>query len=559
MQRRQKQMKGLKKLISFAAVCGVLGASVIPLSACAKSEEVLTLRVANWEEYIDLGDWGEDELIDIQNPYAENPDDGIIGRNSIVDDFTEWFNSQNFGYEIKVEYSTFGTNEDLYNRLKLGDVYDIVCPSDYLIMKLIAEGAVEPYSDNFLDAEDESNYYTRNVSPYIAGVFSDNGWTQYAACYMWGTVGVMYNPETIEDVEDINNFDILLDEDYYKQVTVKDNVRDAYFAALSILNKDTLLKGDITAEKRTALLNATDEETVAAAEDILKRIKENVYSFETDSGKADMITGKVAANTQWSGDSVYIMDEAESDETNPTELWYSVPEECTNLWFDGWVMLKDGIGGDERRKQAAEAFVNFLSRPDNAVRNMYYIGYTSAIASDTMFDYFDWYYGLSLDPEDEEYFDEEITEVFEYDVSYYFGGEKGDYTIYIDASTIDFDRQKYADYKTIERLGEEYGNDIEYTVYSGIDDISRGRQAFAQYPPESVIERSVVMQDFGDRLGAINQMWINVRCPDLLDFNPVVVWSTAGVIVVLGALIIVYKLRYRLPSLPRRKGKNNPV
>ena len=552
-------MKGLKKLISFAAVCGVLGASVIPLSACAKSEEVLTLRVANWEEYIDLGDWGGDELIDIQNPYAENPDDGIIGRNSIVDDFTEWFNSQNFGYEIKVEYSTFGTNEDLYNRLKLGDVYDLVCPSDYLIMKLIAEGAVEPYSDDFLDAEEESNYYTRNVSPYIAGVFSDNGWTQYAACYMWGTVGVMYNPETIEDVEDINNFDILLDEDYYKQVTVKDNVRDAYFAALSILNKDTLLKGDITAEERTALLNATDEETVAAAEDILKRIKENVYSFETDSGKADMITGKVAANTQWSGDSVYIMDEAESDETNPTELWYSVPEECTNLWFDGWVMLKDGIGGDERRKQAAEAFVNFLSRPDNAVRNMYYIGYTSAIASDTMFDYFDWYYGLSLDPEDEEYFDEEITEVFEYDVSYYFGGEKGDYTIYIDASAIDFDRQKYADYKTTERLGEEYGNDIEYTVYSGIDDISRGRQAFAQYPPESVIERSVVMQDFGDRLGAINQMWINVRCPDLLDFNPVVVWSTAGVIVVLGALIVVYKLRYRLPSLPRRKGKNNPV
>ena len=552
-------MKGLKKLISFAAVCGVLGASVIPLSACAKSEEVLMLRVANWEEYIDLGDWGEDELIDIQNPYAENPDDGIIGRNSIVDDFTEWFNSQNFGYEIKVEYSTFGTNEDLYNRLKLGDVYDLVCPSDYLIMKLIAEGAVEPYSDDFLDAEDESNCYTRNVSPYIAGVFSDNGWTQYAACYMWGTVGVMYNPETIEDVEDINNFDILLDEDYYKQVTVKDNVRDAYFAALSILNKDTLLKGDITAEKRTALLNATDEETVAAAEDILKRIKENVYSFETDSGKADMITGKVAANTQWSGDSVYIMDEAESDETNPTELWYSVPEECTNLWFDGWVMLKDGIGGDERRKQAAEAFVNFLSRPDNAVRNMYYIGYTSAIASDTMFDYFDWYYALSLDPEDEEYFDEEITEVFEYDVSYYFGGEKGDYTIYIDASTIDFDRQKYADYKTTERLGEEYGNDIEYTVYSGIDDISRGRQAFAQYPPESVIERSVVMQDFGDRLEAINQMWINVRCPDLLDFNPVVVWSTAGVIVVLGVLIVVYKLRYRLPSLPRRKGKNNPV
>lgn len=545
-------MKRLKKIMSLAAVCGVLGATVIPLSACAKSEDVLTLRVANWEEYIDLGDWGEDELIDIENPYAENPEDGIIGRNSIIDDFTEWFNSQDYGYEIKVEYSTFGTNEDLYNRLKLGDVYDLVCPSDYLIMKLIAEGAVEPYSDEFLDTETETNYYTQNVSPYISGVFTDNGWTKYAACYMWGTVGIMYNPEKIQNIEDVNNFDILLDSNYYKQVTVKDNVRDAYFAALSILNKDKLL-GDISYEERTALLNATDEQTIATAEDILKDIKENVYSFETDSGKADMITGKVVANPQWSGDSVYIMDEAESDENHPTELWYSVPEEGTNLWFDGWVMLKDGIDGNAQRKQAAEAFVNFLSRPDNAIRNMYYIGYTSAIASDTMFDYFDWYYGLSLDPEDEEYFDEEITEVFEYDVSYYFGGEMGDYTIYIDAATIDFDRDKYADHMTTARLGEEYGNDIEYTVYSGIEDISRGRQAFAQYPPETVIERSVVMQDFGDRLGAINQMWINVRCPDLLDFNPAVVWSTAGVILVLGALIVVYKLRYRLPELSRKK------
>ena len=552
-------MKGLKKFMYVIAACGILGTTVIPLSACGKSEEVLTLRIANWEEYIDLGDWGDDELIDIENPYAENPEDGIIGRNRIIDDFTEWFNSQNYGYEIKVEYSTFGTNEDLYNRLKLGDVYDLVCPSDYLIMKLIAEGAVEPYSDDFLDADNQQNYYTCNVSPYISGIFADNGWAQYASCYMWGTVGIMYNPEKLIDVDDVSSFDILLNEDYYKQVTVKDNVRDAYFGALSILNRDKLQSGDITAEERTSLLNATDGETIAAAEDILKSIKENVYSFETDSGKADMITGKVVANPQWSGDAVYIMDEAESDEDNPTELWYSVPDECTNLWFDGWVMLKDGIDGNAHRKQAAEAFVNFLSRPDNAIRNMYYIGYTSAIAGDTMFDYFDWYYGLSFDPEDEEYFDEELTDVFEYDVSYYFGGEKGEYTIYIDADTIDFDRELYGDCAHTELLGEEYGNDIEYTVYSGIEQISRGRQAFAQYPPETVIARSVVMQDFGDRLGDINQMWINVRCTDLLDFNPAVVWGTAGVIVALGALIVVYKLRYRIDDLLRKKGEKQKI
>ena len=82
---------------------------------------------------------------------------------------------------------------------------------------------------------------------------------------------------------------------------------------------------------------------------------------------------------------------------------WAVPEECTNLWFDGWVMLKSGIGQDAAKKQAAEAFINFLSRPDNAVRNMYYIGYTSAIAggdSDVIFDYLDWTYGAEEDEED---------------------------------------------------------------------------------------------------------------------------------------------------------------
>ena len=399
-------------------------------------------------------------------------------------------------------------------------------------MKLIAEGAVEPYSDDFLDAEDESNYYTRNVSPYIAGVFSDNGWTQYAACYMWGTVGIMYNPETIEDVEDINNFDILLDEDYYKQVTVKDNVRDAYFAALSILNKDTLLKGDITAEERTALLNATDEETVAAAEDILKRIKENVYSFETDSGKSDMVTGKVIANYQWSGDAVYILDIAEDE--NDVELWYSVPQECTNLYFDGWTMLKAGVEGDEKKQIAAEAFVNFLSRPDNAVRNMYYIGYTSSIAGDLVFDYMDYNYGAVLDPESEDYC--ELTALYEYDLSYFFGKEA---LLYADIDSLDA--------KGAVRKGTISEGGVSYDVYEG-GTISHGRQLLAQYPTEEIIDRSVIMLDFGDRLSEINQMWINVRCLDLKDINPAVLWPCVVLAVAVLALLFVYLFRNAIPG-----------
>lgn len=501
-------MKNIKKVASVLAALALFGASTATLAGCSDKEDVVTLRVSNWEEYIDLGGWDDDELIDIENPYIDESE-GIIGKNSMVDDFTEWFN-RTHDFKVKVEYSTFGTNEDLYNRLSLGDVYDLVCPSDYMLMKLIAEGVCEEYSEAFL----KEGEYTENVSPYISGVFKNYGWDKYAACYMWGTTGIVYNPEKV-DVADVSTWNILLNEKYNRKVTVKDNVRDAYFATLGIINSEKLKGGTLSEEERSALLNDVDSETIAAAEDVLKKIKDNVYSFETDAGKLDMVTGKVIANYQWSGDSVFIMDEAESDEDSPTELWYSVPEECTNLWFDGWVMLKKGIDGSEQKRTAAEAFVNFLSRPDNAVRNMYYIGYTSAIAGDTVLDYMNWNYGA----------DEDTENVFEYDVSYFFGDGA---VIETDAANFDFDGEGKV--------------------------INRGRQLFAQYPSANVIERSVVMLDFGDKLGDINQMWINVRCLDVKDIPVATIVTISVVIVVVVVGICLYVFRYRIFVSRPKKG-----
>lgn len=531
-------MKKKSRILFSLIAAGALSLSVLPLSACSDKNDQLILRVSSWEEYIDLGDWDDDELIGIDNEFDEQSG-GVIGVNSMVDDFTEWFNGGNHGFDVKVEYSTFGTNEDLYNRLNLGDKYDLVCPSDYMLMQLIKEEKAEKFSESFHDATIETNYFARYVSPYIDDVFSDFGWKDYAACYMWGTTGIIYNPE-LASAEDVSTWSILKNADYSRKITIKDNVRDSYFPALGILNADELLSEGMTDERRSELLNDTDDDTIAAAQKILKDIKENVYSFETDSGKADMITGKVAANYQWSGDGVYIMDEAEADESNPVELWYSVPDECTNLWFDGWVMLKDGIEGDERKKIAAEAFVNFVSRPDNAIRNMNYIGYTSAIAGDMVFDYLDWNYGAVFDPDDE-YFDDELEEVYAYDLSYFFGDG---YSLYIDASQIELDTEVLN--ASPAKLGEEYGNGKDYLVYENAEKISRGRQVFAQYPPQSVIARSVIMLDFGDRLADINQMWINVRCLDVKDFNPAVVWTVVALVLAGVVAIVLYKFRYRI-------------
>ena len=179
-----------------------------------------------------------------------------------------------------------------------------------------------------------------------------------------------------------------------------------------------------------------------------------------------MITGKVVAGYQWSGDAVYTMDQADKDDFT---LNFAVPKESTNIYFDGWVMLKSGIGGNDEKKRAAQSFINFLSMPENAVRNMYYIGYTSVISggnSDVVFDYLKWNYEA----------DDDEADTVEYPLGYFFSGDSDD--------------EKYI--LTIPR-----------------DQMDR--QILAQYPSEDVMERSAVMQYFdNDKNAKTNQMWINV-------------------------------------------------
>ncbi len=454
--------------------------SALVLNGCKRAgSDTVTLCVCNWEEYIDEGGWDEDETIELSDGTS------IIGEGSLVEDFEEWY-LETYGIPVKVEYSTFGTNEELYNQITIGDVYDLACPSEYMIMKMMREGMLEPYSDGFHDPKAPGNYYSYGVSPYIRNVFSrlsidGERLDKYAAGYMWGTLGIVYNPEEVTD-EEASHWNILINRDHYRRVTIKDSVRDAYFAAAAINYYDEITDEDFIRSadyhKRLAeILNRTDPDTVQAVEDILIRAKDNVYSFETDSGKADMVTGKVVANEQWSGDAVYTLDQAEED---GYELCYSAPAEGTNLWFDGWVMLKKGINRDERKRHAAEAFVNFMSMPENAVRNMYYIGYTSVISggeSPLVFDYLKYNY----EAEDEE------EDTIEYDNIGYFFEEDSD----------------EANEKYTVTVPEDQGR----------------RQLYAQYPPKSVVDRSVVMACFDDESNdRINRSWTNVRCFDLGRF-----------------------------------------
>lgn len=494
---QKKNVKKAALAVTMFFGVGAFTTVFAPETAQAADDEIV-LRVCNWEEYIDLGDWDEEEeLIELDNGAQ------ILGVNPMYEDFEDWY-YETTGKRVRVEYSCFGTNEDLYNQLTLGDTYDLVCPSDYMLMKLMAEDMAEPFSEQFFDTENADNYYVRGVSPYISQVFKENkidgkAWEKYAACYMWGTTGVLYNPEFMSE-EEASTWSVFDNPKFYRQMTLKDNVRDTYFAALGYLRANELTAEEFVSdpdyqEKLTEIMNDVTPETIDEVERLLQHMMGNVYALETDSGKSDMVTGKIVANYQWSGDAVYAMDQAEEDDVY---LAYAVPQECSNLWFDGWIMLKKGIAGDPEKKAAAEAFVNFLSRPDNAVRNMYYIGYTSAITGgedDTVFDYVDWCYGAEDEEED----------LVPYPLGYFFCGDNAD---------------------------------EDYVVYTTKEQV--GRQLYTQYPSQEVIGRTAIMGYFDEtETKNINQMWINIRCFHVADV-PVGVWVFTAAIVLLIAAAYVH-------------------
>ncbi len=447
----------MKKTISITlSILLALGST--SLAACKDTHAVGSrnenvLRVASWDEYICMG--GEDAYGAEENP----------NQLPLYEEFEDWY-KQVYGKDIKVEYVALQDNETMYSKIKMGDFYDLLCPSEYMIMKLAAEKKLTPLPDSFFDASFEHNYFAQNISPYIREVF-DNGkltngesWSKYAAGYMWGTTGIIYNPEKL-DSRLMTSWKAMANPALSRKITAKDNVRDSYFIGLGMYYEEELLslksqyeKGSITKAEYTdtlsRMMNDTSVETMAKVKQELIKMRSNLYGLETDEGKLEVISGRLDASFQWSGDAVYILDEAEENEIY---LEYSIPEAASNLWFDGWVMMNGA------NQEAATAFINFLSMPKNVVRNMYYIGYTSCIASDEVFAYIDETYGDS----------EGGTS---YDLSYFFG-----------------------DGHTLTTSAEQ-----------------AKRQLFAQYPTAETIDRLVVMKYFDAKTNErANRMWMNIK------------------------------------------------
>lgn len=465
------------KVLALLCIVVLLTAVIAPLFASPKKASAAenSITVFSWEDYIDEGD-----------PDAE--DDYL--RESILDIF-----EQETG--ITVYYRTFATNEAMYNELKKDPTAcDIICPSEYMIMKMMAEDLIQPY-------EAPSNY-VQYGSKYIKNVFdglglnTEDGKT-YAIGYMWGTMGYIYNMNTTT-ADELKNWDAIFNEKFNGKTTIKDSVRDTYIMALAIVYKEELLALDKTAadynEKLTAIFNRTDLETVRKVGDMLIDLRPKLYGFEVDGGKDDIKNGRIDVNFAWSGDAVAAIDEA-----TRVDLGYVVPEEGSNVWFDGWVMTKSADVEKSRK------FLDFVCRPDNVIRNMDYIGYVSCVGGKEVFSYVTDSYGV----EDGEY---------EVDLTYFFD----------------------------DNFVEGYSNP-EYVVTT--DEI--GRSFSALYAEYDVIKRCAVMKNFtNEELLLIDDMWNSVK---FITWELWQILLVVGLIILAVAGVMVYKYWDKLfpPKIPKEK------
>ena len=365
-----------------------LAIAALVLLGCSEDRSRI-LKVYNWADYID---------------------------EELIGEFEQWYEEQT-GESVKIIYQTFDINETMLSKIELGhEDYDVVCPSDYIIERMLMNDLLLPVDRDFGGTPD----YTANVSPYIIEKFNQveghgKNANDYSVGYMWGTVGLIYNPEFVAAEETVS-WDILRNPKYKGKILMKDAFRDVYTSFLIALNKEKIDAGE--KDIPTITFDAS-EESISMVEAYLNSFKESVAGWEADFGKEQMTKGLAWINMSWSGDAQWAIDEAAEI---GVDLEYAIPQTGSTVWFDAWVIPKYA-----KNIKAARYFINFMCMPENAIRNMDYIGYVSTIGGSEVLE-------SMSDPEEFE----------PVDVSYFFGPE---------ADSVCVNPVMYPDSKVIERCG----------------------------------------------------------------------------------------------------------
>ncbi len=366
-------------------------AAALLLASCAEDRSQI-LKVYNWSDYID---------------------------ESVIPEFEQWYAEQT-GETVRVIYQTFDINETMLSKIEKGhEDYDVVCPSDYIIERMLREDLLLPIGRDFGDTP---NYIDENLSPYIRACFDkieggDKNANDYSVGFMWGTTGILYNPKYVTD-EEADTWDIIRNPKFADKIFIKDSPRDVYSQIILKIHEQDLAEGKVTMDQ---LMRFTSEEDIAAVEAYMKEASGLVAGWEADFGKDQMVQERGWVNLTWSGDAYWAIVEAREA---GVELRYRCPREGATVWFDGWVIPKYA-----RNAKAARYWINFMSRPDIVVRNIDVIGYVSTSCAPEVLDAFQ---------------DDELDPI---DLRYFFGP---------DADSLHCDPVLYPDQRVIERCTMEH-------------------------------------------------------------------------------------------------------
>ena len=318
----------MKKTLSFA-LCAVLLLGM--LSGCQDQSvdtgDQITLNVYNWGQYISDG---SDDCLDVIAAFEE-------------------------AYpHIKVNYSTYDSNEVMYTKLTGGGItVDVIIPSDYMIARMIDEGMLLE-----LDFDNIPNY--QHIDDNFKNTVYDPE-NKYSVPYAWGTVGIVYNTKYVDEA-DLTGWDLLWNEKYDDKILMYDNSRDAFGIAQLMLGYS---------------LNTTDEKELRDCADLLAKQKPVVQQYVMDQIFDLMENEEAWIAPCYAGDYVTMADGNEN-------LAFYRPQEGFNLFIDAMCIPKCC-----KEKEAAELFINFLCDPEIAAGNMEWICYSTPLKMEAVEEFMD--------------------------------------------------------------------------------------------------------------------------------------------------------------------------
>lgn len=301
----------MKKILSILLCTLIIGSCAAMFAGCGSTGSAGEVNVYNWGEYVSNGEYG---LMDVIAEFEQETG-------------------------IKVNYTTYETNEDLYNMLKNSNVsYDVIFPSEYMISKLIKEDMLLE-----LDYSNIPNY--QYIDERYKKLDCDPE-GKYTVCYSWGVTALVYDKTKVADKP--TGWASLWDSNLKGDILMFNNSRDAMAIAMQRCGIDPS--------------NCTKEDIDKAAEK-LKEQKPLLKKYVMDQVFTEMETGQSAIAPYYAGDIAMMMEENE-------DLDYCLPEEGSNLFYDAMC-----IPTCSKNKANAEAFINFMQKPEVAAANCEYLRY----------------------------------------------------------------------------------------------------------------------------------------------------------------------------------------